>query len=241
MIPFTVTSATWSDSLCAARPVAGMYRNKEAEKRLSEGERKKQWQPPSQTPSENSLLRVWALHVPCLQSHKPCGALPRPQTTQNHRERPERLQITLLDKCGHKSPPTSLWTFAVLCSALKLQSVAYITVWFNCSWKAMLERLLKTFSEWQKKKKKRYPFSQRKPRYQAFFAIDYIRWAEHRRNHRCWHCCGRLRWTLKPIVSVHFLSLLYFFLPLLLSAIPPSTLVLGPGQPDRAERPLDGD
>lgn len=51
----------------------------------------------------------------------------------------------------------------------------------------------------------------RKPQEQAFLAIDYILWAEHRRNHRCWHCCGRLRWTLKPIVSLHFLSLLYFF------------------------------
>lgn len=222
MIPFTLTSATWSDSLCAARPVAGMYRNKEAEKRLSEGERKKQWQPPSQTPRENSLLHVWVLHVPCLQSHKPCGALPRPQTTQNHRERSERFQITLLDKCGHKSPPTSLWTFAILCSALKLQPAAYITVWFNCFWKATLERLLKTFFWMTKNKiKKLYPFSQREPREQAFFAIDYIRWAGHRRNHRCWHWCGRLRWTLKPIVSLHFLSLLYFFLPLLLSALPP--------------------
>lgn len=145
MIPFTLTSATWSDSLCAARPVAGMYRNKEAEKHLIERERKKQWQHPSQTPRENSLLHVWALHVPCLQSHKPCGALPRPQTTRKHLERPQRLQITLLDKCGHKSPPTSLWTFAIMCSALTLQYLAYITVWFNCSWKTTPEKLLKPF------------------------------------------------------------------------------------------------
>lgn len=117
-------------------------------------------------------------------------------------------------------PPTSLWTFAILCSALKLRSVVYITVWFNCFWKATLERLLKTFF-WMTKNKCMYPFSQRKPREQAFFAVDYICWAGHRRNHRCWHWCGRLRWTLKPIVSLHFLSLLYFFLPLLLSALPP--------------------
>lgn len=120
MIPFTLTSWTRSDFLCGARLVAGIRHNKGRE--ASERSRGKEAVTAALSNAPLEFIPTYLGYACALFTitQTMWWLLLRPQTALNHENVLQDFQITFLYKCGHKSPPASLWTLAVRLFAFKI-------------------------------------------------------------------------------------------------------------------------